>query len=716
MNEDDWEALILQYLKQKGYTEAEAALTKAVGGPKGPRDEMSLAHSLETTKGVVEQLVCGFAADGDPQLYVDAFDRLASWVDNSLDIYRGELSRVLYPAFLHTYLNLVGRDATAAATQLLHKHRRRMADLPGPGAAARAQELQQLQGLVGRQQLQSHRLGKAKARAKATVRMCVCCHDLLSHFLHTSPRVMPMAAIISQHVLFELTEGLPVVADDDARDGADDEGELDATATNTTSVELGLLKGCLEDLWEEAKAKAAAPSAGAGAGGDGEGGDGEAKPEVPPPPKRSKKAGAAAAARAEREAAEEKKRRARPVRIDARPHVPPVVEELSQAWLADMGARAALSASRLPSCCFFTFVNSRQALICSTFNRDASRVAAGFADASIRLYNVQSLSRARHAAAAGAGAHDTMDIDADAPARTGAAVPTSAAAVEAPGVMHLLGHRAPVYSLSFAHDERLLFSGGGDGCIRLWSPDMGSALASLRGHLLPVWDVAACPQGWLLASASADRTARIWGTDSTRCLRVLAGHASDVDCVAWHPNCHYVATASADRTVRLWDVATGECVRLMGGLRGATPTCLAVSPDGRQVAAGADDGSVLVWDLGTARRVSVLSGHDGPVWSVAFSHGSGAVLASGGADETVRLWGSDVPEAAASESARARGPRAQQQLLASCRSSAPGVYCPLGAYRTKSTPVLSLAFSARNLLMSAGAFCLRGGALAAAQQ
>eukprot|EP00955_Chlamydomonas_euryale_P118434 366542-Chlamydomonas_euryale.AAC.2 len=50
------------------------------------------------------------------------------------------------------------------------------------------------------------------------------------------------------------------------------------------------LQGCMDDVWEEAKAKAAAPAGGAPA----EGGDGEDKPpEPPPPPKRSKKVGAA---------------------------------------------------------------------------------------------------------------------------------------------------------------------------------------------------------------------------------------------------------------------------------------------------------------------------------------------------------------------------------------------------------------------------------------
>lgn len=38
--------------------------------------------------GVVEGLLFATAADGDPEELVAAFDRLAAWVDNSLDIYK----------------------------------------------------------------------------------------------------------------------------------------------------------------------------------------------------------------------------------------------------------------------------------------------------------------------------------------------------------------------------------------------------------------------------------------------------------------------------------------------------------------------------------------------------------------------------------------------------------------------------------------------------
>ena len=63
------------------------------------------------------------------------------------------------------------------------------------------------------------------------------------------------------------------------------------------------------------------------------------------------------------------------------PFVPSLPAEVMEAWLQDVQQRAAVgsAAEAAPSCCFFTFVNTKQALTCASFTRDASRVAGGTA-------------------------------------------------------------------------------------------------------------------------------------------------------------------------------------------------------------------------------------------------------------------------------------------------------------------------------------------------
>eukprot|EP00951_Prasinocladus_malaysianus_P049908 scaffold674874_cov46-Prasinocladus_malaysianus.AAC.1 len=58
----------------------------------------------------------------------------------------------------------------------------------------------------------------------------------------------------------------------------------------------------------------------------------------------------------------------------------------------------------------------------------------------------------------------------------------------------LWGHSGPVYSVSWAANERYLLSSSADCTVRLWSMELGTNLVAYRGHNYPVWAVEASPQ------------------------------------------------------------------------------------------------------------------------------------------------------------------------------------------------------------------------------
>ncbi|KAA0721969.1 TFIID subunit 5 Transcription initiation factor [Triplophysa tibetana] len=259
----------------------------------------------------------------------------------------------------------------------------------------------------------------------------------------------------------------------------------------------------------------------------------------------------------------------------------------------------------------------------------------------------------------------------------------------------LYGHGGPVYGVSFSPDRNYLLSSSEDGTIRLWSLQTFTCLVGYKGHNYPVWDTQFSPFGYYFVSGGHDRVARLWATDHYQPLRIFAGHLADVTCTRFHPNANYVATGSSDRTVRLWDVLNGNCVRIFTGHKGPIH-CLAFSPNGKFLASGATDGRVLLWDIGHGLMIGELKGHTDTIYSLRFSR-DGEILASGSMDNTVRLWDAlkAFDDIETDDFTAATGHihlyDNSQELL-------------LGSYNSKSTSVVHLHFTRRNLLLAAGMY------------
>ncbi|TIC26860.1 hypothetical protein E3Q12_00253 [Wallemia mellicola] len=148
--------IILDYLRRKGFTGAEEALKHDLTAQGLPAKSDSHVQSLEelaaasasalkkkegeetpsgpSKDGVMNELV-NIASNGqlgkqtvDRLLLTDPTERergyrdLDRWVEGSLDVYRPQLRPILFPIFVHTYLDLISLSFQKSARAMLHRH------------------------------------------------------------------------------------------------------------------------------------------------------------------------------------------------------------------------------------------------------------------------------------------------------------------------------------------------------------------------------------------------------------------------------------------------------------------------------------------------------------------------------------------------------------------------------------------------------------------
>ncbi|XXG51885.1 hypothetical protein AAC387_Pa03g0350 [Persea americana] len=660
MEEEEIEKAVLAYLKKKGFKHTELAL----------QEEQNNNPSASQTDPDVARRILSFAqSENGPARYNDGYSKLRSWTYTSLDLYKHELLRVLYPVFVHCFMDLVAKGHTQEARTFFNSFRE-------DHELMHLRDLQKLEGILSPSHLEEMEFAHSLRQSKVNIKICKYSYELLLQYLHKTQSIT-MLGIINEHINFQVAPGQPSSISDDAEVVTLIGSSQDAAnQINQKEIRWGLLEDSLEERLE--KASGLLPDS---EKADGENKDGDLEENKKRSVEGGKQGNSIKKSKKEKivgatgkSARSETNSISMALRVKPELTLPVMPIEVEHSILEDLRNRVQLSSLALPSVSFYTFINTHNGLNCASISHDGSLVAGGFSDSSLKVWDMSKMGRRV----------DTTNVQGE-----NELVPSEHSAGSEDGKRSYTlfqGHAGPVYSATFSPLGDFILSSSSDSTIRLWSTKLNANLVCYKGHNYPVWDVQSSPMGHYFASASHDRTARIWSMDRIQPLRIMAGHLSDVDCVQWHANCNYIATGSSDKTVRLWDVQSGECVRIFIGHRGMILS-LAMSPDGRYMASGDEDGTIMMWDLSSGRCVTPLMGHTSCVWTLAFSC-EGSLLASGSADCTVKLW--DVTTST-------KAPRIEDN-----KSGSANRLRSLKTLHTKSTPVYTLRFSRRNLLFSAG--------------
>lgn len=349
--------------------------------------------------------------------------------------------------------------------------------------------------------------------------------------------------------------------------------------------------------------------------------------------------------------------------------------------------RRKLSSEELPSICMYTIFNAKDiyntAALCSTIAEDSSMIAIGLSDSTIKVWALTPANLKQLRAP-----HELQELDIEAEDLSKRMMDDE----KTFDTRTLCGHSGPVYGVSFSTDRQMLLSCSEDTTIRAWSLQTWTNVCVYKGHCYPVWDIEFCPHGYYFASCSFDQTARIWSTESHQPLRIFVGHTDDVDIVKFHPSSNYLATGSTDTNIMIWDVIEGSNIKTLNGHSGRI-TSLAFSVDGKFLVSVGSDRRFIVWEHNVGHRLAEFELDTSAMSCMAFSR-CGAILTSGSLDDRVYVWDFSrlLDEIDTDDLSVCSAPKVFHNVRAIL----------LASYRTKSTSVLKLSFTRRNLLLAAG--------------
>ncbi|KAJ3049936.1 hypothetical protein HK097_009078, partial [Rhizophlyctis rosea] len=185
-------------------------------------------------------------------------------------------------------------------------------------------------------------------------------------------------------------------------------------------------------------------------------------------------------------------------------------------------------------------------------------------------------------------------------------------------ILRLVGHTAPITSVTMSDDENYILTGSEDTTAKLWlrmpTDNLFELFKSFEGHTNHVRCVAMHESKWVL-TGSRDRTAMLWDIENTNVLSCFVGHSDEVlaGCISGDGN--IVVTGSADNTAKIWHAQTGEHLFNLDQEHPAPVRFVATTEDGNRCVTYGINKVVTVWNYpertfgwGEAEVLCVLKG------------------------------------------------------------------------------------------------------------
>lgn len=632
---------VLSYLKKKNLQQTEQALRKEA-------DIQGDEDSLHVDK--MKQVLTTYKSAQHQERALSQFGALCQFVEKSLEMYRGELSLIIYPLFVQIYLELILGNQPKLAREFYEKYKGQQ--------EGREEDLTELTTITTKEALQLNTTFSHFRSNKYVIRMCKDSFNCLLSHLQDNSHVL-LLNLINLHLYVDVFDGLPKQPSQLALSNNTMMGD-GMKSVNQQKMHYGvvhpptLLNALLDpDEFDDSAA------------------------DVEGDPKKKKKKEKMILA-----TVKQKDKTESHAPMVGRIPYPPLTEADAAAnneMIQELTGRYRITHRNQPTIAFYTFLNAKEVVNCATLSEDCKLLVAGCQNSAVKVWSltrnkIYKMKQTEELDALNIADENIIDMIMD--DRTGTQS------------LNLHGHIGPVYDVSLNYNKSLVLSCGNDCTARLWSLKTHTQLVAYRAHEHTVWRCVWSPLGHYFATGGADRLVILWSMQHISPVRLFSGHLGDITCLCVHPNGNYVASGSSDRSIRIWDMLGGGCVRQLTGHKGSV-TSIVFSPHGHLMMSGDDKGVVMLWDMSNGSHMASLSNHTDAVTSLAISR-EGGTLISGGMDCLVNTW--DLAFVVDNYETEL----ANEDTL-------------INTSKTKETPILNLGVTRKNLVMGVGTYCPASG-------